>query len=123
MKTTNIELQTLPLYQQRLISKAQQFVSQNLTAQNLSVPMVAQEIGISERQLFRLLKSTMNTTPNLLIQEIRLEKAKELLEAGEYATVSEVSYAVGYNRPDYFSDVFERRYGRRPKEYKYSLSQ
>lgn len=123
MKITNIELQSLPLYQQRLILKAHQFISQNLTAQSLSVPMMAQEIGVSERKLFRLLKSTINTTPNLFIQEIRLEKAKELLEVGAYSTVSEVSYAVGYNRPDYFSDIFERRFGRRPKEYKYLLRQ
>lgn len=107
----------MPLHQQRLIEQVESYVCQNLSATHLSVPDIASGIGISERKLFRILKGALNTTPNKLIQTIRLERAKELIELGEFATVAEVSYAVGYNRPDYFASLFQKKFGEKPKSY------
>ena len=56
-------------------------------------------------------------TPNQYIQEIRLNKAKVMLEEGEVRTVKEVAFAVGMKRPGYFSKLFKERFGILPSAY------
>jgi AraC-like DNA-binding protein len=39
------------------------------------------------------------------------------LEKGSKSTVAEVSYAVGFETPTYFSKLYKEEYGRKPVEY------
>jgi len=39
-----------------------------------------------------------------------------MLEEGAYATVAEVSFAVGFGTPEYFSKIYKERYGCSPSE-------
>ena len=84
---------------------------------DLSVSYLADKMAISERQLLRQIKSLTGLSTKDYIQEIKLEKARHLLENKAYRTISEVSYASGFNTPGYFSKVFEKRFGKRPGEY------
>ena len=38
--------------------------------------------------------------------EFNLTKAKEYLEEGTYPTIAELAYDLGYNHPEYFSNIF-----------------
>ena len=51
------------------------------------------------------------------LQNLRIEEAKRLLEAGE-AAVDEISYAVGYEDPSFFRRLFKRCTSLRPNEYR-----
>lgn len=87
---------------------------ENLSNPQLSIPTIAADLFISERQLFRKVKELTGNTPNHFLQEIRLQEAYHLLLSGQYATVKEVAGAIGYKRVDYFSNLFENKYGQRP---------
>jgi AraC-like DNA-binding protein len=50
-------------------------------------------------------------TPNQYITEIRLNKARQLLESRQFETVAEVCYAVGFKTPHYFSKLMKERFG------------
>lgn len=50
------------------------------------------------------------------LSEIRIEKAKELLKLG--TKTSDVAAAVGYQSSKYFSDVFTKKVGISPREYR-----
>ena len=64
----------------------------------------------------RKIKGLANTTPNEMIQIIRLKKAASLLLENQYR-INEVSYMVGFNNPSYFSKCFQKQFGMKPGEY------
>lgn len=95
--------------------KLRQIVLNNLRSTQLSVPWLAKQLFYSERQLHRLVKQYTGKTVNGYIREMRLSRAKEILETGSF-TVQQVALEVGYQKPSWFSIQFFRRYGRRPGE-------
>jgi len=78
---------------------------------------LAEEMGISERQLFRKLKSATGMSPLHYIREIRLQKARKLLELNKTETISEVMHAVGFRKSDYFAKLYRERFGKLPSHY------
>ncbi|MCB0533606.1 MAG: helix-turn-helix domain-containing protein [Saprospiraceae bacterium] len=83
----------------------------------LTAKYLADKMAISERQLLRKLKAETGMTVKDYIQEIKLQKARHLLESRTFDTIAEVAYACGFNTPAYFSKVYEKRFGKRPGEY------
>jgi signal transduction histidine kinase/DNA-binding response OmpR family regulator len=83
----------------------------------LQVGDLVEAAAMSERQLFREIKRLTGLTPNQYIQEVRLQKARHLLQHRAYGTLSEVAYAVGFETPSYFTRVFEQHFGKHPSEY------
>lgn len=83
----------------------------------VSVEDMANEMNISSRQLNRKVKQLTGITPNKFLRDIKLEKAKRLLDEGAVTTVAEASFAVGFEKPDYFSRLFKEKYGKRPVSY------
>lgn len=82
-----------------------------------SVEDMAKEVNLSSRQLNRKIKQLTGITPNQFLRDIKLKKAKTLLESGAVSTVAETSLAVGFEKPDYFSRLFQEKYGVRPVTY------
>ena len=107
----------LPDYQKYWISEVENFIIKQANNSKLVIRDIALAHGMSERQLYRRIKQILDMTPNAFIQSIRLETAKKHLENRDYATVAEVSFAVGFDRPDYFSNLFARKYKKRPIEF------
>lgn len=83
----------------------------------LQVGYLVDAAAMSERQFFREIKRLTGLTPNQYIQEVRLQKARHLLQHRAYGTLSEVAYAVGFETPTYFTRVFEQHFGKHPSEY------
>ncbi|MFK7947393.1 MAG: helix-turn-helix transcriptional regulator [Saprospiraceae bacterium] len=89
-----------------------------LSDYNLSVVQLTEKLNISERHFGKLLKKNTGFTPAQYIKELRLQKAKVLIEHKSYETIAEVSYAVGFLRPIYFSNEFRKRFGQLPSKLK-----
>lgn len=87
-------------------------VRKHIGKTDLNLYMLSDAIAISERQLFRRIKAITGLTPNKYIRTIRLQIAREAIESGKYRTISEVSYAAGFDTPAYFSKLFKEHYGR-----------
>lgn len=83
--------------------------------QPLSTAELARMIGISTRQLERLFRSKLHTTPTLYYLELRLHTGRELLRQSGLS-VLEVAAAVGFASADYFSRRFRARYNFSPSE-------
>lgn len=94
-----------------------EFISENIGNNSLTITDVANAIYMSERQVYRKVKKFTGKTPNKYLQSLRLNKAKEYLEAGTFSTVKEVAISVGYSRSDYFSRLYETHFGVRPIKY------
>lgn len=94
------------------ISRAIAFMETNLE-EPLPIDMVAAEVGSSVRQLERLFKTQLDTTPARFLKRLRLERAKELLSNTELSIV-EVVCATGFENPTHFSKCFKRRFSAAP---------
>ena len=92
-------------------------VEANLDNENFSVVELGNQIGMSRSQLHRKLSALTGHSPNEVIRNMRLERAKQLLEK-KAATVSEVAYMCGFNSPAYFSKCFKDYFGVTPGEVK-----
>jgi DNA-binding response OmpR family regulator len=91
-------------------------VEKNLADYEFDVELLARQMAVSRRQLFRKFKAVAGCTPNVFIRNIRLKHAAQLLQESEM-TVSEIIYAVGFSDPKYFRTVFRERFGVLPGEY------
>lgn len=97
------------------VIKAQKWMEQH-HMQPVDYDRLAGENRMSRRSLERRFKQATGVTPLGYLQQIRVEKAKRLLEEGSQ-TFNEITYLVGYEDISFFRKVFVRLTGLRPKEY------
>lgn len=84
---------------------------------NMSLAEYADLCCMSKYHFLRVFKSVTGATPIEYRSRIRIEHAKEMLSNG-YLSVSEISEALGYTSPAYFSDSFKRATGMSPRGYR-----
>ena len=99
-----------------LLRQMNEIIEENIDNPDFNVQMLAERLNISRSGLFAKVKAITDTTPNEMIQIIRLRKAARLLKTKQYR-VSEVAYQVGFNNPSYFSKCFQKQFGVKPGEY------
>ncbi len=92
-------------------------ILENIDSYSLCVSWLAGELAVSERQIFRKIEKFTGLTPNKYIRNLKLYFAKELLENYTYSTVNEVASAIGLKDPHYFSSLYKKEFGKKPKEY------
>ena len=99
------------------LEQFQTIVNERLDDPNLDLPTVMNDMDIGRSVFYEKVKALTNMTPNQYIQELRLNKAKDILEGGKVKTVKEVTFSVGMNHPNYFSKLFKERFGISPSNY------
>jgi AraC-like DNA-binding protein len=82
----------------------------------LTVEGIAAEAGMSTSHFIRRFAAVFGETPHQIRIRARLERAKELLAAGE-RSVTDVCMEVGFSSLGSFSDSFARRVGVAPSAY------
>lgn len=78
---------------------------------------VVERAGLPERTLKRRFRAATGTTLIDYIQNLRIEKAKRLLESPGIP-VDEISAEAGYEDPSFFRRLFRRRTGLTPHQYR-----
>ncbi|MEL7466141.1 MAG: GlxA family transcriptional regulator [Pseudomonadota bacterium] len=79
----------------------------------ISPARIAEELGISVRQLERLFGKHLNSTPKKYFVELRLERARHLLVQTEMS-ITEIAFACGYESVGHFSRVYRTAFGLTP---------
>ena len=100
----------------KLLERIMQVINKNISNADLSVDMIADEVGISRVHLHRKMKELTGQTPHDFIRNIRLKQAANLL-ANQNVNITEVMYACGFNNAASFSTIFKKFYGMSPREY------
>ncbi|MEL6124403.1 MAG: helix-turn-helix transcriptional regulator, partial [Bacteroidota bacterium] len=78
---------------------------------------LAQAMNISLRQLQRICKDELGTTPGSYITMYKLERAGQALRSSD-ASIKQIAFELGYRDPNYFSKVFKKYFEQSPKEYR-----
>jgi AraC-like DNA-binding protein len=72
--------------------------------------------AMSQSQLYRKTISLTGLSPNLLLKEFRLEKAKELMRKQQY-NIAQITFDSGFTSASYFTKCFKKKYGLLPMAY------
>ena len=97
-----------------LISRARLRIRESLES-SLTIQQVADEMGVSYSNFRKLFKEHTGISPAIYQQDLRLQRAKELLSTTNMS-VKEIAYRLNFESPDYFSAKFKSKTGRRPSE-------
>ena len=81
----------------------------------LSVDMMASDMGLERSQFYRKIKSLTNFAPVELIRRIRLQRGRELLINTD-KTIGEIAYETGFSSPAYFTKCYRNAYGETPSK-------
>jgi len=98
------------------ILKIIQFIEDNITSDNLTEEL-CKTIGMSEKSLYRFLKSRINMTLKELIDVTRLNHAIYLLSYTEKDN-STIACECGFSNDNTFYRLFKKRYGMTPLAYR-----
>lgn len=109
----------LKLHDQRVI-KAVMLMEQELE-NPLSTAEIANQVHVSVRQLERLFKQKLNISPAEYYLELRLTKARQLLENSDLS-ISAIGMICGFSSGSHFSRSFQSFYGSPPSELRKKVS-
>ncbi len=84
--------------------------------EKISLDQIAENMYLSPYYVSRIFKSETGNAPIHHLINIRLEKAKELLEGGYEGSIQEVAAMVGYEDAYHFSKLFKKRFGVSPSQ-------
>lgn len=88
---------------------------------DISLTDVANYINISKNHLSYLFKKEIGQTFSDYLIQVRIQKAKELLNFSSGSSIGEIAERVGFNDTGYFSKVFKKATGFSPYNYKRGL--
>lgn len=102
-------------YQDELLEKILTYVDDSIY-EPITIAEICQKFSMSRSSLQILFKANLDQTPKKYINDLKLEKSKQLIQESKY-TISEISLMLGFNSIHYFSRAFTAKYGMAPSEY------
>ena len=125
IRTRYAEAGPLPLPQESTFSSADEkflnrlnkLISENLDNQQMGIPFLCTELGISRAGLYNKLKALSGMGANDYITKLRIERSAWLLTHTALRIV-EVADQTGFSTSRYFSTVFKQYMGCSPTQYK-----
>lgn len=116
----SVEEQEVPVMSsidRKFMDKLIELMEKNMDNGELVVDDFVQELAVSRSVFFKKLKTLTGLAPIEFIKEMRINRAVQLIETGEYS-MTQISYMVGINDPRYFSKCFKQKMGMTPTEYR-----
>ncbi|MBP5716261.1 MAG: helix-turn-helix domain-containing protein [Bacteroidales bacterium] len=99
----------------QFLEKLTRVMNDMISRRDADISHLAAEMEITKNELYVRCNEVLNATPAAILQDMRIEYAKQLLKQGN-TTVKEVAFLVGFNDPKYFSKVFKAKVGVSPSQ-------
>lgn len=91
-------------------------------SEKISLDQIAENMYLSPFYISKIFKSEIGDTPIRYLINIRLEKAKSLLESDSTGSIQEIAALVGYDDAYHFSKLFKKHYGVSPSQVRKSAA-
>jgi two-component system response regulator YesN len=102
-----------------VIRSACAYIDQNYMNPDITLSDVAKHVALSNNHFCTVFSQEMGVTFIEYLTALRMKKARDLLKSTDMRS-SEVSVAIGYNDPHYFSYLFKKNVGMNPRDYRNS---
>jgi AraC family transcriptional regulator len=90
-------------------------------SENLSLEILAQQVGFSPYHFVRLFRQTTGESPHQFVQQQRIERAKHLLRETD-VPLAHVALESGFANQSHLTRVFKRHLNLTPRVYRHDLS-
>lgn len=107
---------SLPPQDELLLMKLYATLEVNWQNAEFDVDDFCREMAMSKSQLYRKTICLTGLSPNVLLKEFRLEKARELMRK-KYHNIAQVTFDSGFTSPSYFTKCFKKKFGLLPANY------
>ena len=97
------------------LNKVVAIIEAQMADESFGVSELADQVGMSRSNLLRRVQKLTGLSVSVLIREVRLDKAQQLLK-DDSLNVSEVAYQVGFNSVSYFVKCYRELFGYPPGE-------
>ncbi|MBO9201394.1 MULTISPECIES: helix-turn-helix transcriptional regulator [Niastella] len=110
----------MPLSKQDItyIRQAKTILDENFD-KHIIIPQLARQTGINEAKLKEGFKELFGTGIHTYLQQLRLEKAKQLLLTTSMP-ITDITYHIGYSHVTHFTTLFKKEFGVTPTEFRNS---
>jgi AraC-like DNA-binding protein len=99
------------------MQKVNALINANLQKESFDTNALCKAMSMSRTQLFRRVKFLIRQAPAHHIKNMRLQRAKELLETTDL-TVSEIAFKTGFQTASHFTKIFQKQYGILPSVFR-----
>ena len=106
----------LPPQDESLLQSLYRTLEDNWQDADFDITDYCRATAMSTSQLYRKTISLTGLSPNILLKEFRLEKAKELMKKQRY-TIAQITFVSGFTSASYFTKCFKKKYGLLPMAY------
>lgn len=93
-----------------------QVIDKNLSDPEFNVEDLSRRLYMSRTTVYRKIQALSGETPTDFIRTYRLKRAAQLLQ-GNFGSVTEVAFEVGFSSRAYFTKCFKEKFQRLPSEY------
>ena len=97
-----------------------EIIDANISNPNLTAPMIAEQLGIGTRILYKKLEDLSDKPLRKILIETRIRHATKLLTSTKLS-VEEIMYKTGHDNASTFHRNFKAYHGVTPKEYRKNL--
>lgn len=104
------------------VTDARTFIEENYHNPDFSVKKIVEHLKIDRSHFYKLFKNETGLSPVDYITQLRISQA-EILLVNDRMAIKDISYAVGFSDPLYFSRVFKRLNGKTPSEFRKNIFQ
>ena len=101
---------------EKLMERIMKVLDKNISNPDITVEMLAEEVGMSRVHLHRRLKEITNQSPRDFIRNTRLRQAAKLMKE-KRLSVSEAAMLTGFKNANNFATSFKEFFGMTPTEY------
>jgi AraC-like DNA-binding protein len=115
-KSNGANFITLSRQDEDLLESLFNKLEENWQDPGFDVDDYCQAMAMSKSQLYRKTVALTGLSPNILLKEFRLEKAKELMKKQQHS-ISQITFDSGFTSPSYFTKCFKQKYGLLPMNY------
>lgn len=118
MPISEIDMAALNPIDRNLLIRTSEFIEKNIENQELDIPLLCREVGVSRSLFFDKFKVLTGMTPNAFILNYRLQYAVNLLTNHPHLSISEIAEKTGFSSALYFSRCFKKNFGVSPLSYR-----
>ncbi|OQP42609.1 hypothetical protein A4D02_13670 [Niastella koreensis] len=98
------------------IRQAKTILDENFD-KHITIPQLARQAGINEAKLKEGFRELYGNSIHTYIQQLRLEKAKQLLLTTTMP-ITDITYHIGYSHVTHFTTLFKKEVGVTPTEFR-----
>ena len=102
-------------HDKELLDKSIAIVKKNFESPDFDVTSLASALCMGRSKLYMQFKQMIGLTPNEFILKVKLDEAMSMLKNQPDLNISEISTALGFSSPRYFSKCFKAFFGVAPQ--------